>query len=122
MGNLLEIRNLITNFYTYEGVVKALNDVSIDIERDITFGLVGESGCGKSVTVRSIMRIIQPPGKIESGQIRFYNDASNSENSVDLLQQSDAYMQKVAWFADFDDFSGTQPGAESGADHWLSNR
>jgi peptide/nickel transport system ATP-binding protein len=95
MGNLLEIRNLITNFYTYEGIVKALNDVSIDIERDITFGLVGESGCGKSVTVRSIMRIIQPPGKIESGQIRFYNDASNSENSVDLLQQSDAYMQKL---------------------------
>ena len=95
MSNLLEIRDLVTNFYTYEGVVKALNHVSLDIEKDTIFGLVGESGCGKSVTVRSIMRIVQPPGKIESGEIRFYNDKNNSENCVDLLQQSDAYMQKL---------------------------
>ena len=95
MSNLLEIRDLVTNFYTYEGVVKALNHVSLDIEKDTIFGLVGESGCGKSVTVRSIMRIVQPPGKIESGEIRFYSDKNNSRNSVDLLQQSDAYMQKL---------------------------
>ena len=95
MSNLLEIRDLVTNFYTYEGVVKALNHVSLDIEKDTIFGLVGESGCGKSVTVRSIMRIVQPPGKIESGEIRFYNDKNSSENCVDLLQQSDAYMQKL---------------------------
>jgi len=95
MSYLLKIRDLVTNFYTYEGVVKALNQVSLDIEKGTIFGLVGESGCGKSVTVRSIMRIVQPPGKIESGKIEFYNDINNSENSVDLLQQSDAYMQKL---------------------------
>ena len=93
MSNLLEIRDLVTNFYTYEGVVKALNKVSLDVERGSTFGLVGESGCGKSVTVRSVMRIIQPPGKIESGEIYFYPDESDHSEPVDLLSQSDEYMQ-----------------------------
>ena len=92
MGNLLEIRDLVTNFYTYEGVVKALDHVSLSIEKGITFGLVGESGCGKSVTVRSIMRIIQPPGKIESGEISFFNEG---DIGIDLLQQSEAYMQQL---------------------------
>ncbi|THB81722.1 MAG: ATP-binding cassette domain-containing protein, partial [Desulfobacteraceae bacterium] len=67
MSKLIEIKDLVTNFYTYEGVVKALNKISLDIDKGITFGLVGESGCGKSVTVRSIMRIVQAPGVIESG-------------------------------------------------------
>ncbi|MBW2431220.1 MAG: ATP-binding cassette domain-containing protein, partial [Deltaproteobacteria bacterium] len=64
MSRLLEIKDLVTNFYTYEGVVKALNKVSLVVNRGSTFGLVGESGCGKSVTVRSIMRIVQEPGRI----------------------------------------------------------
>jgi len=46
MNKLLEIKDLVTNFYTYEGVVKAINQVSLEIEKDIVFGLVGESGCG----------------------------------------------------------------------------
>jgi ABC-type dipeptide/oligopeptide/nickel transport system ATPase component len=61
MAKLLEAVDLVTNFYTYEGVVKALDSVSLNIDHGITFGLVGESGCGKSVFVRSMMRIIQEP-------------------------------------------------------------
>ncbi len=95
MDKLLEIKDLVTNFYTYEGVVKAINQVSLEIERDIVFGLVGESGCGKSVTARSIMRIIQPPGVIEGGEVLFYNDKNDSRKSIDLLKQDEQLMQKL---------------------------
>jgi peptide/nickel transport system ATP-binding protein len=95
MDKLLEIKDLVTNFYTYEGVVKAINQVSLEIERDIVFGLVGESGCGKSVTARSIMRIIQPPGVIEGGEVLFYNDKNDSRKSIDLLKQDEQFMQKL---------------------------
>jgi peptide/nickel transport system ATP-binding protein len=64
---LVETRDLYTNFFTFEGVVKALNGVSIVVNEGETYGLVGESGCGKSVTVRSMMRIVQAPGKIVGG-------------------------------------------------------
>lgn len=84
-----------TNFYTYEGVVKALHNVSVVIDDGATFGLVGESGCGKSVTVRSIMRIIQEPGKIESGKVIAYFNGANEQQGVDLLQQSEAYMERL---------------------------
>ncbi|NOX34445.1 MAG: ABC transporter ATP-binding protein [Deltaproteobacteria bacterium] len=98
MSKLIEIKDLVTNFYTYEGVVKALNKISLDIDKGITFGLVGESGCGKSVTVRSIMRIVQSPGKIESGQIFFHeeNNGSTSDSEpVDLLLQTEKYMRHL---------------------------
>ena len=98
MAKLIEIKDLVTNFYTYEGVVKALNKISLDIDKGLTFGLVGESGCGKSVTVRSIMRIVQSPGKIEEGQIIFHGtDKDKGSNSppVDLLQQTETYMQQL---------------------------
>jgi peptide/nickel transport system ATP-binding protein len=72
MPKLVEIVDLVTNFYTYEGVVRALNRISLTVEHGVTFGLVGESGCGKSVLVRSLMRIIQEPGRIDGGQILFY--------------------------------------------------
>nr|NIO03161.1 ATP-binding cassette domain-containing protein [Pseudomonadota bacterium]NIS67535.1 ATP-binding cassette domain-containing protein [Pseudomonadota bacterium] len=80
-------------FYTYEGVVKALNRVSLVVDHGTTFGLVGESGCGKSVTARSVMRIVQEPGRIEGGKIIVYFDEKNSEAGVNLLQQSEAYME-----------------------------
>ncbi len=95
MNKLLEIKDLVTNFYTYEGVVKAINQVSLEIDKDLVFGLVGESGCGKSVTARSIMRIIQPPGVIEGGEVLFYNDNNDSQKSIDLLKQDDQFMQKL---------------------------
>ena len=95
MTKLLEIENLVTNFYTYEGVVKALNKVSLVVDHGSTFGLVGESGCGKSATVRSIMRIVPEPGCIEGGKVIVYLDEKNPAAGIDLLQQSEAYMQRL---------------------------
>ncbi len=68
---LLEIRNLKTYFFTTKGIVKAVDDVSLSIERGETLGLAGESGCGKSTLAYSIIRLIPPPGKIVSGNIFF---------------------------------------------------
>jgi len=95
MAKLLETEDLVTNFYTYEGVVKALNKVSLVVDHGSTFGLVGESGCGKSVTVRSIMRIVQEPGRIEGGKVIVYLDEASRETGIDLLKQSEAYMQRL---------------------------
>ena len=95
MGTLVETIDLVTNFYTYEGVVKALNGVSLVVEDGATFGLVGESGCGKSVTVRSVMRIVQEPGRIEAGKIIVYLDETDQRAGIDLLQQSEIYMEKL---------------------------
>ncbi len=95
MSTLLKTEDLVTNFYTYEGVVKALNKVSLVVDHGSTFGLVGESGCGKSVTVRSIMRIVQEPGRIESGKVIVFLDPASKSNGIDLLEQSEAYMQSL---------------------------
>jgi peptide/nickel transport system ATP-binding protein len=95
MANILDIKDLVTNFYTYEGVVKALNKVSFRVEHGSTFGLVGESGCGKSVTVRSIMQIVQSPGIVESGEINFSSGRDGSNTSIDLLKQSEKFMQNI---------------------------
>ncbi|MBR6677097.1 MAG: ABC transporter ATP-binding protein [Clostridia bacterium] len=71
-SNILEIENLNTYFFTEQGVVKAVNGVSLNIPKNATVGIVGESGCGKSVTSMSVMRLIQgPTGQIYSGEIRF---------------------------------------------------
>ena len=64
---LLDIKNLQTHFFTDDGVVKAVNDVSFPIYRGKTLGVVGESGCGKSVTALSIMRLLSHPGKTVGG-------------------------------------------------------
>jgi peptide/nickel transport system ATP-binding protein len=93
MTKLLETVDLVTNFYTYEGVVKALNRISLVLDHGSIFGLVGESGCGKSVMVRSIMRIVQEPGRIENGKVIVYLDAKNPLSGIDLLQQSETYME-----------------------------
>ncbi len=93
MAKLLETHDLVTNFYTYEGVVKALNKVSLVVDHGSTYGLVGESGCGKSVTVRSIMRIVPEPGRIEGGKVIVYLDDMNAQKGMDLLTQSEAYME-----------------------------
>ncbi|UCD79125.1 MAG: ABC transporter ATP-binding protein [Desulfobacterales bacterium] len=95
MARLLETVDLVTNFYTYEGVVKALNKVSLVVDHGTTFGLVGESGCGKSVTVRSIMRIVPEPGRVEGGKIIVYLDDAGRQNGIDLLEQSEAYMESL---------------------------
>jgi oligopeptide/dipeptide ABC transporter ATP-binding protein len=69
--NLLEVRGLKTYFYTEDGIVKAVDGVDFSIKAGEVLGLVGESGCGKSVTSLSIMRLISPPGKIVEGDILF---------------------------------------------------
>ena len=95
MTKLLETVDLVTNFYTYEGVVKALNKASLVVDHGSTFGLVGESGCGKSVAVRSIMRIIPEPGRIEGGKVIVYLDEENRQDGIDLLEQSEAFMESL---------------------------
>ena len=71
-ANILEIENLNTYFFTDQGIVKAVNGVSFNIPKNTTVGIVGESGCGKSVTSMSVMRLLQgPQGQIYSGSIRF---------------------------------------------------
>jgi peptide/nickel transport system ATP-binding protein len=67
--NVLEVKNLKTYFFTNEGIVKAVDDVSLNVAKGKTIGLVGESGCGKSVTAMSIARLISPPGRIVGGEV-----------------------------------------------------
>jgi ABC-type dipeptide/oligopeptide/nickel transport system ATPase component len=69
---LLQVKDLKTYFYTDDGIVKAVNGVDFTIRKGETLGMVGESGCGKSVTALSVLRLIQePPGKIFDGEIWF---------------------------------------------------
>jgi oligopeptide/dipeptide ABC transporter ATP-binding protein len=70
-ATLLKVKNLKTYFFTEDGVVKAVDGVDFDVKRGEIFGLVGESGCGKSVTALSILRLIDRPGKIVDGEVYF---------------------------------------------------
>jgi len=87
---LVEIENLQTHFFTDEGVVKAVEDVSLTIRKGKTLGLVGESGCGKSVTALSIIRLISSPGRIVGGSIKFRDDG----DTVDLTKLPEAELRK----------------------------
>ncbi len=85
---LLDIENLRTYFYTREGTIPAVDGVTFHIDRGETLGLVGESGCGKSVTALTILQLIpQPPGRIESGEILFNNE--------DLLKKSTKEIRNI---------------------------
>jgi len=88
---LLEVQNLKTYFDTDEGLVRAVDDVSFLIAEGKTLGLVGESGCGKSVTALSIMRLVARPGRIAGGRIFFTVDGQPK----DLLQLSEPEMRQV---------------------------
>jgi oligopeptide/dipeptide ABC transporter ATP-binding protein len=88
MADLLKIEGLSTHFHTEGGLVKAVQDVNLDIEKGKTFALVGESGCGKSVTALSVMGLIpDPPGKIVAGKILF--------DGKDLLELKEKEMRTV---------------------------
>jgi len=85
---LLEVNDLRTHFFTQDGVVRAVNGISFYVDEGETLGIVGESGCGKSVSVLSVMRLIpQPPGKIVDGQVWF--------DGRDLLKLNDDEIRKV---------------------------
>ena len=94
MSHLLEIKNLKTHFPTREGIVRAVNDVSFHIDEGELLGLVGESGCGKSITALSVMRLISPPGEIISGSIKFNGKelTEASENEMRELRGNDIAM------------------------------
>ncbi len=88
MTPLLDVRELETRFYTRDGVVHAVNGSSFYVDSGETLGIVGESGCGKSVSVLSVMRLIpSPPGKIEGGEVLF--------DGRDLLKVSDEEIRRV---------------------------
>jgi oligopeptide/dipeptide ABC transporter ATP-binding protein len=88
MADLLQVRDLQTSFFTPEGEVRAIDGVSFEIGEGKTLGLVGESGCGKSVTSLSIMRLVQsPPGRIVGGEILF--------RGRDLLKLNNEEMRKI---------------------------
>ena len=84
---MLQVRDLKTYFFTSNGIVKAVDGISFSIKKGETLALVGESGCGKSVTALSLLRLVPAPGKIVGGQIRF--------NGEDLLHLSEAEMRRV---------------------------
>jgi oligopeptide/dipeptide ABC transporter ATP-binding protein len=87
MSHLLEVKNLHTYFQTREGLVCAVDGVSFSLDGGELLGLVGESGCGKSITALSIMRLVAPPGKIVAGEILF--------DGRDLLKLSNAEMRDM---------------------------
>src|SRR5262245_42485401 len=98
-STLLSVRNLKTYFAQDEGTVKAVDGVSFDMAQGATLGIVGESGCGKSVTARSILRIVDRPGRIVGGEIQFRRRPRNggAPQLVDLakLDANGAEMRAI---------------------------
>src|SRR5262244_317510 len=94
MAHLLEVRNLQTHFPTRSGLVRAVDGVSFHLDRGELLGLVGESGCGKSITALSIMRLIAPPGKIVGGEILFEGKSllALSDNQMRAIRGDDIAM------------------------------
>jgi len=86
-NTLVEIKDLHTYFHLAEGIVRAVDGVDLSMRRGQTLGVVGESGCGKSVTSLSLLQLVTPPGKIESGEILFYKPISSigGNESVDVV-------------------------------------
>ena len=84
---LLDVKNLRTKYKTDDGVIYPVDDVSFRVKKGQTLGIVGESGCGKSQTALSIMRLIQKPGLVESGEVIFKDE--------NLLSKSDSEMRSI---------------------------
>jgi peptide/nickel transport system ATP-binding protein len=98
---LLEVRDLRTHFELDDGVVKAVDGVNLTVRRGRTLAVVGESGCGKSVTARSILRLVERqqverPARIVGGQILLYGDQP-SDDPLDLLAAKDKRLRQVRW-------------------------
>ena len=86
---LLEVNSLKTQFFTEKGVVKAVDDVDLTVKRGKSFGLVGESGCGKTTLALSILRLISTPGRIVQGEILF--------EGGNLLEFSERQLREIRW-------------------------
>jgi oligopeptide transport system ATP-binding protein len=95
-SSILEIKNLKTYFYLEKSTVRALDGVNLTLNRKSTLGLVGESGCGKSIMAMSVMRLIpSPPGKIVNGQINFYRKGSQEIIDIVKLDPHGAEMRSI---------------------------
>ena len=99
---LVEVEDLQTYFHLHEGTVKAVDGVSFNLYQGKTLGVIGESGCGKSVTSQSLMRLVQdPPGRIEGGHIWLYqyNEDGSLKNKVDIagLKSEGKEMRSIRW-------------------------
>ena len=97
---LLEVKNLQTYFFLDEGIVRAVDGVSFDIDRGRTLGVLGESGCGKSVTGFSILRLVRPPGKIAGGEILYHQvqpgeDGRSERTEIIDIAQCDQYGRQI---------------------------
>lgn len=89
--DLLDIEDLFVNFYTYAGVVEAIDGVNLLLKQEETLGLVGETGCGKSVTSLSILVLVPPPGTIEKGDILLIA----GDKAINLLKQNDRTLMDI---------------------------
>jgi peptide/nickel transport system ATP-binding protein/oligopeptide transport system ATP-binding protein len=95
-NKILEIKNLKTYFFLEQGVVRAVDGVDLSLDSNVTLGLVGESGCGKSVTARSVMQLIQsPPGKIVEGDIIFYRNGGKEVVEITALDPKGSKMRSI---------------------------
>ena len=92
MGKLVQVQDLVLRFYTYEGVVKALEGVNLYLNEGETLGVVGETGCGKTMTGLSILVITPSPGKIEGGRIILKNEDGKH---LDLLDQDERVLRSI---------------------------
>ena len=105
MDKILAVKDLIVHFHTYEGIVKVLDDVNFELQKGETLGIVGETGCGKSVTVQTILQLIPtPPAMTEKGEILFFVEDVSSENAspaehhgkfVNLLELTESQMREI---------------------------
>ena len=92
---LLEISGLKTVFPTDDGIVNAVNDVSFSIARGQTVGVVGESGCGKSITGLSMLQLVPPPGRIENGEILFYRNGADEPLDITQVSPKSELMRQI---------------------------
>jgi oligopeptide/dipeptide ABC transporter, ATP-binding protein, C-terminal domain len=90
--NVLEVKNLEVRFYTYAGEVQAVSNVSFNVKENEFYALVGETGCGKTVTTRAITRLINPPGKILGGEVLFKR---KDGKIIDLLKISEKELREI---------------------------
>ena len=94
-AKLLEVRDLSISFPTDRGVIRAVNEVSFEVPRRTTVGVVGESGCGKSVTARALLNIVQPPGRIDGGRVLFHAGAAGEPLDLLAMEPKGAAIRRV---------------------------